>query len=395
MAIGNAIGIAPIPVILDSPQTTAFGEASVSINNGRIFGQFQYNLNAELFVDSSTASGQVTVSPPFSLTASGAATNSSGVLVSRRSMEYFPGCGGLVRFTAVFDTSVSGNNQLVGLGDSNNGFFIGYNGTTFSICRRSGGSNNFVAQADFNIDTLDGTGDSVMLINPQMGNVYQIQYQWLGFGQISFFVENPESGLFRLFHVISYANANTTTSIQNPSLPLRVESINTSNNTDVVIKVPSIAAYMQGNLSEASFLVHGANSIKTISTETAIITIRNNSVFAGLTNYVQVGPQIITAASDGSKSVLFNIRKNTALGGSPSFVDYNSNTSVISIDTAGTTVTGGIFIGSLHIAKVSNDVLDMSILDILLSPGETLTISALSAASNDVNVSIIWKERFS
>ena len=392
MATVNSIGVAPLPVTVNNQ--TAFGEVSVAQNTGRIFGQFTYNLNTELFSNDSTASGTVTVTPPFANISSGAATNSTGVLTSEDVLEYFPGIGALARFTALYTTGVVGNTQFVGIGTALNGLFIGFNGVDFCINRRASGTNNITTQANFNVDKLDGTGPSTMTLDPTKGNVYQISYQWLGFGQITFSVEDPLGGRFTVFHAIRYANANTTTSITQSTLPFKIESNNTTNATAIVVKVPSLAAFIQGTPGTESFLIHGASNSKTLTTEVAVLTIRNNTTYAGVPNFILVSPLNISAASDGAKSVLFNLYKNATLGGVPSFVDYNANTSVMSIDKAGTTVTGGILLSSIALNKSSNLIYPIANSGFKLHPGDTLTVSAVSAGSNDVVVSIMWQERF-
>jgi len=393
MATVNTLGVSPVPVLVD--QQTAFGEVEVAQKVGMIYGKFTYNLNTELFKDNSTGSGSVTVTPPFSITSSGAATSSKGILNSVNVLEYFPGTGGATYFTAIFDTPKTGNNQLVGIGDLVNGFFIGYNNETFSILRRSAGVDTFVGQSSFNVDTLDGNGESGMTIDTTKGNVFKIQYQWLGFGQIDFFVENPETGLLIIFHQIKYTNANTDVSIQQPSLPFQVESSNTTNATDVVIKVPSLSAYTQGITSNAAFLTHGSsNSVTAVSAERAILTIRNNATFASVTNYIRISPKIVSITSDGTKSSTFAIYRNATLGGTPNFVDFNSNSSVVAIDKAGTTVTGGTLIATFDIGKVSNEIINLDFSSIILHPGDTMTISVASSSNTDATASITWQERF-
>ena len=58
----------------------------------------------------------------------------------------------VARFTAIFATATSNTNQYVGIGDDNDGYFIGYQGTSFGIMRRTNGAETFTAQASFNID---------------------------------------------------------------------------------------------------------------------------------------------------------------------------------------------------------------------------------------------------
>ena len=71
------------------------------------------------------------------------------------------------------------------------------------------------------------------------------------------------------------------------------------------------------------------------------------------------------------------------------------NNSVISLDNAGTTVTGGteILTGELSGASDSftQTILD---LDIILSAGETLTFAVQAGFSSTFNGSLLWRELF-
>ncbi len=75
-----------------------------------------------------------------------------------------------------------------------------------------------VTQANFNIDRLDGTGPSGMTLNPQLGNVYQIQFQWLGYGVLIFSVTNPVSGQSSKFHIYEYPNSAEVPSVAQPDM---------------------------------------------------------------------------------------------------------------------------------------------------------------------------------
>lgn len=64
-------------------------------------------------------------------------------------------------------------------------------------------------------------------INFNLGNVYQMSFQWLGYGKISYGLENPVNGIFQNFHNIQYANNNGKPSINNPNGYIILGSQNT------------------------------------------------------------------------------------------------------------------------------------------------------------------------
>lgn len=374
----------------------SFGELLVSQPIGEIFGQWVYNINPELFTDGSTGSGSIAAIDSLCVISSGAASSSVGKITSIPVVEYQPGTGVFCRISPLYGTPAVGNTQLVGVGDDTNGFFVGFNGTTFSVLRRSGGVDDFTAQQDFSIDKLDGTGASGMTLDPSKGNVFQCEYQWLGFGSISFSIENPLTGILFKFHRIDYANQNTVPSVLNPSLPFQAECINTTNTTDVVLKLGSVGVYTEGFVTSAMHLVHAAISVKTtVTTRIAVITMRNNAIYGGVDNFVRVQPKIISIGVEGNKTVSSFVIKNTTLGGTPNFVDFNTASSPVSIDKDGTTVTGGVGITGISLDKDGSGIITISDdTPILLGQGETLTVTAETTGTAEVGVVLTWEERF-
>lgn len=373
---------------------TAFGEVSVAEATPRVLMHFPYNLNTEIVNTSTTGSGSVTHANDFAVISSGAATSSSGTLSSIKNLEYYPGTGAICRFTAVFDEGVEGNSRIAGCGSSTDGFFFGYNGTAFGILYRAGGVDTWISQENWNQDPMDGSSRSSQTLVPQNGNVYQIQYQWLGFGQIDFLIENQYSGTLKKVHSIRYSNQNTTVSVNNPTFPFRAHSENTTNDTAVVIKVPLVGMYIQGKESDISYLRKGIDASKSVTTEAAVLTIRNKSTYQSVTNLVNVQPDFISLATDGSKSVIFRFYLNPTLGGTPSYTDISTNTSVVDYDVAGTTVTGGVLVASIPAAKIDNQNVLFKNYNLILPPGNWFTITAESDLTNSVLVGASWVERF-
>jgi len=373
----------------------AFGNLATTSVSPRIQLQFPYLISPDLINQATTGSGAVTYSRPFAVCSTTAAINSSATVSSKDNLHYSAGEGGMCIFTAIYTTGVANSIQEVGLGDTVDGYFFGYNGANFSINRRSGGSDNYIAQTNWNKDTLNGTGASGMTLVPTNGNVYKIQYQWLGFGAINFFIENPATGRFVLVHQIQYANSNVETSVINPSLPLCLRAVNTSNNTNIVVKVSSMGAFVEGNLNDSG-IVNAINNAKSgVTTQTNILTIRNNATYGGILNKKFVAPTFLslinTSASDGT----FRVILNTALGGSPSYTDISTGASVVSYDVAGTTITGGRLMGVFYLIGNSSAQIDLVNTPIFLNNLDTLTISATSAGAAIVaSVGISWSEQF-
>jgi len=380
-----------------SDPLSAFGDLRTSPLTPIVQLYFAYNINADVVTTTTNGSGTVTQSNAKAVVSSGAASSSDARMETKAFAKYRAGQGTLLRFTGVFTTGVAGNSQLIGAFDDDNGVGFGYSGETFGLFLRSNTSTTFVAQSSWNVDTLDGNdGDdnpSNMLLDPTKGNVFEISYQWLGFGEIKYYVENPVTGEFTVVHRVQYANTYTEPSMFNPSFPLAAESNNTTNTTNISVSTSSMACFTEG----ADKITGPANSIsneKAVTTEENILTIRNKTTFASKNNKITVRLRVGSAATDGTKNAIIKFIKNTTLGGTPSYTDISTNTSVVDYDTAGTTITGGQVVDSITLAKEDSTKENLDELDVFLAPGETLTVSGQSASSNTIDVTLSWREDF-
>jgi hypothetical protein len=63
-----------------------------------------------------------------------------------------------------------------------------------------------------------------MILDQTKGNVYEINFQYLGFGNSTFNIEDSETGKFTTFHNIKNANSRTTTVLKNPNVSVLATS---------------------------------------------------------------------------------------------------------------------------------------------------------------------------
>ena len=378
---------------------TAFGDLKTSEMTPVLQVTHPYEINYNVVSSGqTTGSGSLTYNSGTTLINinSGAASSSKGVMTSKRLAKYRNGQGLNIRFTAVFDTPVSGNEQWAGWGDSLDGFFFGYSGTTFGILRRNSSSGDaFMPQTSWNSDKMDGTDNtsnpSGQLLNPQTGNVFEIQVQWLGFGAINFKIEDSESGGFQDVHKIKYANTYTTPSIINPTFPVRFESNNTSNTSNVVIKNASFAAFNEGTIEYTGPKFSFSNA-KATTTDTAIFVLSNPTTYRGKTNRTRILLKTFSYFTDQSNgaAVDFKIVRDGTLAGT-SFTDINAY-SPIQQSTAGTYTSGtGNILFTASLPKVDAGVVAVSDSEIFLNPGETITIVG-NGSNTGSGAAVTWVE---
>lgn len=380
-------------VIIGPALKSAFNELMVAQVTAVSQIQFPYNINQAIVNVTLTGLGSVTQNNSMALIQSGATTSSSGQIMSREVVHYLAGQGLLCLFSCVYGVPTAGNTQLSGIGDNSNGFFFGYNGTTFGILHRNNGTDNFIPQSDWNVDKLDGTGISGVTLNQSTGNIYKIQF--LGFGSIKFFIEDSNTGNFDLVHIIQYSNENIVPSVGNPNLNLFCESKNTSNTSNVIISIGSMSAFVEGLISNIG-TKNSISNTKTINaTQSNIITIRNNNTFVGKPNKTRLIFDKISLLNDSNSGVVVRMWLNPIVTGIPVFTDINSNTSCASYDTAGLIVSGGTLFMNFFISDKSNLDINLKDFDIRLFSNERFVFSGQSlAGAASVSVGLSWRVDF-
>lgn len=385
-------------LMIDVP-TSSFGLLKMEQDIADIQIMFSYGIPAISTTTEITGVGTVTPINSMAKISSGAAANSSARLRSNRVFKYAPGQGGNIMFTSLYDAPAVGNHRVMGIGTQTNGFFFGYNGTSFGIMRRTGGVDIWTPREEWSIDKMDGTGPSGQVLDLTKGNVYRINFQWLGFGSINFFIEESTTGRLLPVHRIKYANTNTLPSVLDPSFPMLIESENSTNTTDLSIQTASFAAMLEGNRSNLSspFSEDNTKTI-TLATITNIITIRSKATFQGLSNHIPTKLSSINICSTGAtntgKTAIIYIIRGAVLGGTLTWVDVNTDNSVVEYNTTGTTVTNGIQYAAFPVQLNFSQSFDLNSMNIYIEAGQTITIGArlTVAGTNEVTASVTWTE---
>ena len=286
------------------------------------------------------------------------------------------------------------------LGDKTGTFSFASSSATGSLVETRAGSNaveTFITQENWNNDAMDGTGPSGMTLDPSKGNVFEIKLQYLGYGAITFFVENQDTGRFTLVHTIKYANLNTSPSLSNPSFKVGWFAASLGSTTDIYTFGASGMVGIEGE-QQPRRLPDAQESEKSGvgSTYTNIITVRNRNTFNARVNLSEILPSNIEVAVDGTKISQYRVILNAVLGGEPNWQYEDEDHSIAEYDTAATTATLGsnsqlILAGVL--GKTANTSAILVDYDIHLIPGDTITIAVrTTSGSTDAAVSITWLE---
>ncbi len=249
----------------------------------------------------------------------------------------------------------------------------------------------WVAQASWNgADKFDGNGITGVTLDPTKGNVFAIKFQFLGFGAIHFFIEDPDDGEFHRVHTIEYSNANTTPSLNNPSLPLCGSVRNGSNTSNLTMSTASVSAFGEGVLELIGPRrgVDAAITLGATAAETPITTIRSTEVFKGTLNRTTSKILLIGASADHTKPVGVKFYLNAVLTGS-SFSSIDSN-STIQQDTAATAFSGGVYLFTIELGKDGNEILDVTDddFDFIFQPGDSLTATIAPKSGNSAEATV-------
>jgi len=404
MAQGTVgVNILSNTVSVGGANVSAFGDLIAVDNTPVIQLDFVYGINSQTASTSVTTTGVADTNASRLRLQTGVGAAGAASLTSTRIARYRAGQGMTARFTAAWTSSASNSTQFVGVGNTQVGYFFGFNGTSFGLSIRNGGSDNFVAQTDWNGDKCNGTGASGFNWNKTFGNVMQVRYPFLGYGAITFWVENPSNGFWILCHTIQYPNSTASVQVSNPSFPFFAVVTNSGNTSNLIMYVGSVGVFISG---QRQFLgaQWATSALKnTISTEANLFNLRNCTTYNTVSNTGLIRLRSISAVTDNGNGIAtIRLKQGVTIGGSPSFapisgstadqgVTITSGNSIASVDVAGTGTTGTT-IFNLVLARNSNFSIDLTPFSIFIAPAQTLTVTAESAASASISVALNWQE---
>jgi hypothetical protein len=140
---------------------------------------------------------------------------------------YQPGKSLLTLNTFIAETPKENLRQRIGYFGADNGMYFEIDDTTAYFVERSlsTGTETRVAQEDWNVDKLDGTGVSGITLDLTKAQILWMDIEWLGLGTVRMgFVIN---GVMIHCHSFHHANLIQSTYITTASLPIRYEIANT------------------------------------------------------------------------------------------------------------------------------------------------------------------------
>ncbi len=255
-------------------------------------------------------------------------------------------------------------------------------------------TDNWVKQADWNGLRLTGGDQDPFTLNPLKGNVFEIRYQYLGFGAIEFAIEDPNTGEFVVVHRIKYANANTSPSLDFPIMRMGVIAINSGNTSNITVHTASMAGFIEGSIQHFRPPNSQISSKTGIGTSwVSLLQLRNKRVFASRQNLSEMIFHGLEIAAEGTKPVEFSFWLNPVVTGTPLWAEIGTTTSIAEYDVSASTITSGQMIYAAGLGKSSNKDIDLEKLDIRASNGDVVALAVrASQGTADATGSLIWVE---
>jgi len=163
-----------------------------------------------------------------------------------------------------------------------------------------------------------------------------------------------------------------------------------------MVQTAGAMGFQEGDTGHALEITNSYAVSKSITAnvEAAVFTIRDASTFQSKANRVRVKTAFTSYGAEGTKDVTFRLIKNATLSGA-SWTAISSGSSVVDVDSSGVFVSGGKSLLHWIVSKTESDNFFLpDSLPIVIAPGDTLTVAALSTANSSVSCSLTWNELF-
>jgi len=336
-----------------------------------------------------------------------AASGSQIIRETTKVFSYQPGKSLLNLNTFVMNPAKTGLRQRIGYYGAENGLYIQLNNSTLSFVERSlvtgVVTESVVNQSAWNVDTMNGSGPSGIVLDITKAQILFMDIEWLGLGTVRMgFVIN---GNFYVCHKFHHANIIASTYITTASLPLRYEITNTSATSgastlkQICSSVLSEGGYELNGLQQAIGIpINSPRTLGTAGTFYPVISLRLKA--ARLDGIIILTALSILPISTGN----FNwqvVATGTTTGGS--WVSAGTNSSV-EYNITGATFAGGRILASGFFSASNQGVSKVDILKEALfkfqlerngltaTPFELTLIIASDSGSDTVVAALDWEE---
>lgn len=330
----------------DSPSVDAFGRWRTS-EPYTIFDSKQVFDSLPLLYDDQEVSGSGTSSThnpnkAATIMAVSASTAGKRVRQSFMRMNYQPGKSQLIFCTGTLGAGGSGITAAMGYYDDDNGLFAQSDDGVAYFVKRSSYTGSVVdtkvAQADWNLDTFDGTGASGITLDPTKSQILIIDFEWLGVGRVR--MGWVVDGKVYYCHEFLHSNRQAGVYMSTPNLPIRYEIENDGTGGAAELEHICATVVSEGGLQNNGYLRHydsGAVSGLSAGTAYAVMGGRLKSTHLGASVLVE-NISVIGSANDQAH---WELRVGGTVAGTFTFSDITNSAVQVATGSSSNTVTGG------------------------------------------------------
>lgn len=411
-ANGFALQLQPYEVLFsDSPNLDAFSRLRISDPVGIFDSSFQWDPTADLIWELIlTAGGTRTIPAGYSsaqLNVAGA--GDAARLTTRQYHRYIPGKSQLVVGTGVFGAATAGVVKRFGYWSSQgDGIYLEQNGVTdvaWAVQSSIGGGRlDRVAQANWNIDPLDGTGPSGITLDLSKSYIALIDLQWLAMGRVR--VGFDIDGRMVAVHAFTHANILAEPYMATADLPIMWDITSTGGADSMLCTCAAVqseggAEALRGYpWSAGGGVLVGAAA----ATPTHVMAIRPKAVFpvGGAINRVEIILEAVAAVATSNPARIEVQYNAPATGGA--WVSAGPNSAVeYNITSAAAGFTAGIPIANFYIPAggatrgAANIQAGLGRLPLTLdqagaNPRELAVIASGVGGNSNVAAAVDWRE---
>lgn len=251
-------------------------------------------------------------------------------------------------------------------------------------------SDTWVYQASWDNPTPFG----MTALDPTKGNVYKIEFGYLGYAQIKYSIMHPVTGSFVKVHSIQNPNNRTVPNLDSPFFKVGFFCASLGSSTDSALYGASAYGALEGasSITDNPFSVD--NTVLGVGTSlTNILSIRVRPELNSFINFSEVIPKMLSLSTDGTKPVIAQLYINSDVTGTQDWRYINQMNSSVEFDISGTSISNGRKIFTILTGKSETTTVDLTPFELILYREQTLTIAAkTTSATNDVTAAISWKE---
>jgi len=403
----------PLPVSIGGTNVDAFGRVRVS-EPFTLFDSSHRYADNNLWSTGLTGTASATFVANEGLVnlTVGTASGDQVIRETTKVFSYQPGKSLLVMNTFVMGAAKAGLRQRVGYYGQDNGFYVERDGTTVYMVERSlvtgSPTNTRVAQANWNQDTLDGSGSasnpSGLTLDMSKSQILYMDIEWLGLGtvRLGFII----GGVFIPAHNFDHANLTTTTYITTASLPMRYEIANTATTASAsTLKQVCSTAISEGGYTLSGLQqtigtpITAPHSLATAGTYYPIISLRLKTT--RLDAIIILTAASILALTNNVNYEWRVVASGTTTGGT--WVSAGTDSGV-EYNITGTSFTGGRVLASGYTQGSNQGASTIDILKQALfanqlerngltgTPFELSLIASASSNSSTIHASFDWEE---